>query len=153
MRTVYLPYAIEIIARILSYIAVILLDIIHFVLTPFTWIKAKAHLAMIAVAAGGYIYLQFVVHHEKAIWVSLACLFAAIVAVILIKCIRKLACRIRQPLMRTVYSPVGVCIRFRMPFIALCKAKRTLTFFIGAMTGLFTCLKGNIAPGKRNTPN
>lgn len=120
MYTVYLPYALGNVVKVLSYIAVALLDIINFIFTPIKWIQFKAHIAMVALAGVAYAYLSLVAHHERAVWIAVLGLAAAILAVALLKWLRKKLNRIRQALIRVVYSPVGVCINIRLaPFIAL----------------------------------
>lgn len=113
MRAIYLPYALEVIARTLSYIAVLLLDIIRFLLTPFTWMQFKAHVFMTVLAGAYYVYLRFYEHHDNALLIAAAAFVVAVLSVILIKWIRKYLKRIRRPLMRIVYAPVGVCIYVR----------------------------------------
>lgn len=113
MKTLYLPYFLSKIVKIMSYIVVFFLDIIHFVLTPITWIQLKAHFAMIVATGLVYIYLNHIMHVDNAAWTVVVPLLAVVLAVALVKLIRKTLHRIRQRLINIVYSPVGVCFRIR----------------------------------------
>lgn len=110
MKAIYLPYALEVIVRAFSYIAVVVLDIVHFILKPFTWLQFKAHAFIVAASAVGYLYLKLYVNHNNALLIAAAGLVAAVSAIALIKLARKQLNRIRQTLMRTYYSPVGIFI-------------------------------------------
>lgn len=114
MYTIYLPHTLGNVVRVLSYIAVAVLDIIHFILTPVKWVQFKAHIAMVAIAGVAYAYLSLIVHHENAVWIAIVGLASTILAVGLLKWVRRKLERVRQALVRVVYSPVGVCISIRL---------------------------------------
>lgn len=117
MYTVYLPYGLGKVVKVLSYIAVFILDIVHFLLTPITWVRFKAHVGMFALAGCGYAYLRFFEHNDKAALLAVIGLAVLILAVVLVKLTRKMLHRVRQTLMRVFYSPVGVCISVHPMFL------------------------------------
>ena len=123
MKTICLPYFLSKTVKILSYFAVMLLDCIHFLLIPITWIQFKAHLFMMALAGGGYFYLKFALHHTNALPIAVLGFFGAVFSVALFKLMRKCLHRVRTSLIRIVYAPLGVCIRVHSSFFHLNQLK------------------------------
>ena len=109
MKMICLPYTIEKIVKSLCYISVVILDILNFILTPITWVKFKAHVFMALTAAAYYAYLTFITHQQNALWIALGMLIITITGVALIKSTKKLLNNLRQALMKTFYSPLGIC--------------------------------------------
>lgn len=108
MKAIYLPNVLEKIVRVLSYIAVFILDIVNFILTPITWVKFKAHVFMASIAGVYYVYLGIMLQQENAHWLALGVFVLTVLCVALVKFARKKLIQIRHSLMRIFYSPVGV---------------------------------------------
>ena len=108
MKIIYLPYAIEKIVKALSYIAVFILDIFNFILTPITWVKFKAHVFMGFIAGVYYIYSGLILQQENAHLVAIGAFVLISLCVALIKIVRKKSIKLRHSLMRIFYSPLGI---------------------------------------------
>lgn len=118
MNRVYLPYPIELIAKLVSWLAVLVVDSIEFILKPVMRIGVKCFVAFTAVAAifCGYSYFHYSLTIGQALlqFGALIALFAAFVAVVrLVNLV--LVKVVRPPLANVIFAPVA--ISFRMPFV------------------------------------
>lgn len=116
MKTIYLPYSLEATVRVLSYIAVFVLDFLNFLSTPITWVKFKAHVFMAAITGGYYVYLHFIANQQHAHWIAISTFLIATFSVALLKYARKKTIALRHFLMGIFYSPVGVSFRIKPVF-------------------------------------
>lgn len=108
MKIFCLPHSVEVALKTLSYITVVFLDIVHFILTPFTWLKFKAHTFIVLLAGAGYVYLHFVKQNESALFITAGTLSVIVLLIVTLKYLRKVLSRVRQTLIRVVYAPVGI---------------------------------------------
>ena len=114
MNRIYLSRPMEILAKIVSWILVITIDLFEFILAPFMHIGAKCIAALTLVAAGctGYVYFALSMPFAKA-----AALFGgALAAILIVLCVLRIVKHvlvkvIRPPFADVVFESVAVSIR------------------------------------------
>lgn len=117
MNRIYLPYALEIFAKAISWIVVITIDLIELILTPFMRIGVKFTAAFALAAAGysGYGLFAYNLTLNQALLVF-GFLFAGFLACIgAIRLVKHILIKvIRPPFVEIVFESVAVS--FKRPF-------------------------------------
>lgn len=88
MKVIHLTYGQSRVFRVFCITMSLFIDILNLILTPFTWLKAKAHFILFSVfaAAGGYMYLIGI---EQAPWRALMYFVTVVLFIALIKLLRR----------------------------------------------------------------
>ena len=124
---IYVPYPIEVFLKIISWVAVIVIDTIDVILMPFMrmGIRCFGLFAAAAALASGYSYFRYDLIAREALLFFAALLIAYLAflcTIRLIKCILTKA--IRPPFEDIIFAPV--CVSFRRPAFLIRKHNRRL---------------------------
>ncbi|MBQ8245800.1 MAG: hypothetical protein IJZ42_01570 [Lachnospiraceae bacterium] len=117
MNRMYLPYPIETFVKIVSWFAIITIDLIEFLLAPFMRIGVKcfAAFAIAATLFSGYVYFSYelMINQAFSIFSTLIITFLMFIGFVhLIKYVLRKV--IRPPFANIVFAPVAVS--FRRPY-------------------------------------
>lgn len=114
MKAIHLSYWQRRAFRVLCIAMSLLIEIVNLILTPVTWLKAKAHFALflVSAAAGGYMYLS---GNDQALWKALLYFIAVVLSITLIKILRRKLEKLRLWMIpyKSVLAPMYIV--FKIP--------------------------------------
>ena len=128
---IYLPHPVEIFIKVISWVVVIAIDLIEFILSPFMRIGAKcfAAFAIVATIFSGYTYLSYDLITSHAFFIFGAMLAAFLVFICAVRLIKYVLINvIRLPFANIIFAPV--CISFRRPmFLSMIRNRQFMKLY------------------------
>ena len=115
MKIIHLTYLQSRIFRVFCIVLSILIELTNFLLTPFTWLKGKAHFVLFIVSIVIAGYLHHFTETEQAILKSLGGFVAIVIVIALIKLLRKKLERLRIRLIPHMSALPPMYIILRKP--------------------------------------
>lgn len=111
-----LPDWLEKIVHALSFVLILIIELLYFLLTPFVWLKFKFHIALFIVCAGLGCYWYFT-GKEKAFIFAASIFLLFTLAIAIIKWLRKRLKKIDERLLHYFHLYPLACVEIKIPII------------------------------------
>ena len=115
-KTILLPSWLEVIVHTLSFVLILIIELIYFLLTPIKWLKFKFHAVMFVLCAGLGSYWHFT-DKENSFLLSASIFLISTLAIAVIKWLRKRLKKIDESLLHYFRLYPIACVEIKIPIL------------------------------------